>query len=485
MKPAFDGTDRSGAYAEFYSAADEQHAPQLSTSRLSRPMPGGVHAGLAALGAGSTHRASGDDLRVMAAHPNVFAHILPGRHAFGADGTVVLYPNAQLGRLAVGTSASIADYENAAFVGRPAASPNDRVDLGQRRFVTAPLSQLRFSRRIVCPEGGRPQPFSISNLLPHANLSASVLADEQGNRDEAVSRLRDIDILMLGHYPSTLGLLQQHAARSYQIVKNTDLDADDLSMAISHYRSYGDHILMNAILGGHRSLAGFLGHTMPERYGSEQQVHAWAQDFLYKFGAAQMYEPRELIERFDNDDELQLDTRALDKFLRHGDVISDVVVVKGMSSIRSDGDAEMSTAVYGRDYVRAFLMNQPIMYDGFLSTTFEPAQAKAFSEETDPATHPRYVIDFNDTTGKSEVLRRHALADLHNAEDVDQTFATMLVVRSRAGRGKVLDSSDAPGIGDEKELLFSGGHVLMPSMAIRCEKGYVLLADAYHRDFVR
>lgn len=50
-----------------------------------------------------------------------------------------------------------------------------------------------------------PQPFSISNLPPYANFSASVLADEHGNRDEAVSRLRDIDTLMLGHYPSTLG----------------------------------------------------------------------------------------------------------------------------------------------------------------------------------------------------------------------------------------------------------------------------------------
>lgn len=28
----------------------------------------------------------------------------------------------------------------------------------------------------------------------------------------------------------------------------------------------------------------------------------------------------------------------------------------------------------------------------------------------------------------------------------------------------------APGTGDEKERLFSGRHVLMPSMAIRCEK---------------
>ena len=484
MNPAIDG-DSSGAYAEFHSAADEQRAPQMPMSRPPRPMPGGVQAGLAALGAGSARRESSGDPRMMAARPHSFMPIPPGRHALGADGAVVLYPSAQMGRAAAGPSASIADYENAAFIRRPAMSPDDRVVLGQRRFVTAPLSQLRFCRRIVCPEGSMPQPFSISNLPPHANFAASVLADAQGNRDEAASRLRDINALMLGHYPSTLELLQHRAAQSYQIVKSTDPDADDLSEAISRYRSFGDHILMNAILGGHRSLAGFLGHTMAERYGSKEQVHEWAEDFLYKFGAGEMYEPHELIERFDNDHELQRDTRGLDTFLRHGHVISDVVVIKGMSSIRSDEDAEMSTAVHGRDYVRAFLMNQPIMYDGFLSTTFEPAQAKAFSSETDPATHPRYAIDFNDTTGKSEVLRRHALADLHNAEDIEQTFAIMLVVRSKAGRGKVLDSSSTPGIGDEKELLFSGGHVLMPSMAIRCQRGYVLLADAYHRDFVR
>ena len=145
-------------------------------------------------------------------------------------------------------------------------------------------------------------------------------------------------------------------------------------------------------------MAGFLGHTLPKRYDSEQQVLEWAKDFLCKFGGAQVYESHELIERFDNDHELQRDTRALDKFLLHGHVISDAVVIKGMSSIRSDEDAEMSTRVHGPDYVRAFLMNQPIMYDGFLSTTFEPAQATAFSGETDPATHPRYAIDFNGTT---------------------------------------------------------------------------------------
>jgi hypothetical protein len=485
MNPAINETDSSGAYAESHIDANQSRARQMPASRAAQPMPGGVHASLADLGARPAQGASGGDLRMMAALPNSFAHIPPGRHAFGADGTVLLYPSAQLGRPAVGPSTSIADYENAAFVRRPAMSQDDRVVLGQRRFVTAPLSQLRFCRRIVCPEGSSPQPFSISNLPPHANFSASVLADVQANRDEAASRLRDIDALMLGHYPSTLGVLQQHGAQSYQVVKNTDPDAEDLGEAINHYRSFGDHVLMNAILGGHRSLASFLGHTMPERYGSEEQVHEWAEDFLFKFGAGEMYEPKELIERFQNDDELQRDTRGLDKFLRHGHVISDVVVIKGMASIRSDEDAEMSTAVDGRDYVRAFLMNQPIMYDGFLSTTFEPAQAKAFSRETDPATQPRYAIDFNDTTGKSEVLRRHALADLHNVQDSDQTFAIMLAVRSKAGRGKVLDSSAAPGIGDEKELLFSGGHVLMPSMAIRCEKGYVLLADAYHRDFVR
>jgi len=485
MNPAINGTASIGAYAEFHSAADKHSAARTPT-RVPSPMPGSVPAGLVALSARPAHGATGGDLRMMAARPNLFMHIPPGRHAFGADGTVVLYPNARLGRSVVGPSASIADYENAAFVSRPGMSLEDRVILGQRQFVTAPLSRLRFSRRIVCPEGCMPPPFSISNPPPDANFAARVLADVRGNRDEAVSRLSDIDNLMLEHYPSTLAVLQQHAAQSYQIVKNADPDADDLPEAIARYRSFGDHILMNAILCGHRSLAGFLGHTMPERYGSEQQVHEWAEDFLYKFGGAEVYEPREVIERFNNDHELQRDTRYLDKFLRHGHVISDVVVVKGMSSIRSDEDAAMSTCVHGRDYVRAFLMNQPIMYDGFLSTTFEPAQATAFSGETDPAIHPRYVIDFNDTTGKSEVLRRHALADLHNAEDIDQTFAIMLVVRSKAGRGKVLDSrAAAPGIGDEKELLFSGGHVLMPSMAIRCKKGYVLLADAYHRDFVR
>lgn len=91
-----------------------------------------------------------------------------------------------------------------------------------------------------------PQPFSISNLPPYANFSASVLADEHGNRDEAVSRLRDIDTLMLGHYPSTLGLLQHYAAQSYRIIKNADPDADDLPEAIDHYRSFGDHVLMDA-----------------------------------------------------------------------------------------------------------------------------------------------------------------------------------------------------------------------------------------------
>lgn len=85
---------------------------------------------------------------------------------------------------------------------------------------------------------------------------------------------------------------------------------------------------------------------------------------------------------------------------------------------------------------------------------------------------------------RSEVLRRHALADLSSGTDKDQTSSIMLVIRTRQARGAVIDSSASPGIADEKEEPLAPGHVLVPSMAIRCEKGHVFLADAYHRDFV-
>jgi GNAT superfamily N-acetyltransferase len=375
-----------------------------------------------------------------------------------------------------GTPATVFQFE-------PGQTPADRVTIGDRQFVSAPLSAMRFARRLICPVGQQAQPFMISRL-PDPETTRTVLADRGGNRALAHQRLADINALMLGRYPSTLELLRRQSAAAARHLRHTDPYGSALEDAIGHYRSYGDNVLMNAIACGHKTIPEFLHATMPGEYPTDEDVMQWCEEFLSRYGGDSLgYEPDDVMHRFENHDELQRETRVLDRFLRIGPPMANVCLIKGISDITTDQAATMSTQVVGRDYVQAFLSGQQIMYDGFLSTTFEPDNAVEFAGGN-PATQPVYAVDFDDRSGRSEVLRRHALADLSSGADKDQTLSIMLAIRTRQARGAVIDSSASPGIAAEKEALLAPGHVLVPSMAIRCEKGYVLLADAYHRDFV-
>ena len=370
-----------------------------------------------------------------------------------------------------------------AFQLEPGQTAADRVTIGNRQFVSAPLSAMRFARRLVCPAGQQPQPFAIGRL-PDPVTTRAILADRGGNQAFAHQRLVDINALMLGRYPFTLELLRRQSAAAARHLRYTDPHGSELEDAVNHYRGYGDHVLMNAIACGHKTIPDFLHATMPGRYPTDEHMTQWCEEFLLRYdGRSIGYEPDDVMSRFENHDELQRETRVLDKFLRAGPPMVNVCLMKGISDITSDEAAVMSTQVVGHDYVQAFLSGQPIMYDGFLSTTFEPGVATDFAGGN-PATHPVYAVDFADRSGRSEVLRRHALADLSSDTDKDQAASIMLAIRTRQARGAVIDSSTSPGIADEKEVLLAPGHVLVPSMAIRCEKGYVLLADAYHRDFV-
>ncbi|GAB3086388.1 hypothetical protein GCM10027287_27140 [Bordetella muralis] len=335
--------------------------------------------------------------------------------------------------------------------------------------------------------GQGPQRFALSGP-PSSEATRAILADSQGNRAFAQERLADINALMLGKFPFTLELLQQQSAATAEHLRRTDPHGSDLKYAVDNYRSCGDHILMSAIICGHKTLRDFLHASMPGQYPTDddEKVQQWCEEFLLRYvsSAGVEYTPQDVMARFENDDELQREARLLDKFLKAGPPIADACVMKGIGAISDGETAAMSTRVAGRDYVRAFLSGQPIMYDGFLSTAFDPKAAADFAGG-DPSTRPVYAIDFADRSGRSEALRRHALADLSNPTIEDQAASIMLAIRTRQARGAVLDSSAAPGIADETELLLASGHVLAPVMAIRCEKGYVLLADAYHRDFVQ
>lgn len=370
-----------------------------------------------------------------------------------------------------------------AFKFKPGQSSADRVTINGKQFLSAPLATLRFARRIVGPIEQHPKPFKISGLPRLENIRL-ILSESDRNHEFACRRLVDIDKLMLAHYPATLRLLQQSSAAASKFLRQTDPESSsNLSIAIEHYRSYGDHVLMSAIACGYNTVFEFLDATMPGQYRTQEDVTLWCKQFLSRYSGDTYYEPDDVENRFSDPDQLQLETQILNKFLISGRPMSNVCLMKGVSEISCEESSRMSTRVVGRDYVRAFLSGQPIMYDGFLSTTFDPQVACDFAGGN-PAMTPIYAIDFNDTSGRSEVLRRHALADLSSDVYPDQTASIMLAIRTRQARGKVLDDSDAPYIVDEKEVVLAPGHVLFPVMAVRCEKGYVLLADAYYRDLL-
>ena len=366
-----------------------------------------------------------------------------------------------------------------AFKLHPQLGRGDFLRLDGQQFVTAPLSDLRFCRRIIGVAGHLPPKYAIS-APPPQNFASNVLESSTINRLEAEAALRNIGSLMLKHYPDTLTLLQQ---QYIQHEKQWDAQPEkqwNISTCVEDYRAYGDHILMNAIACGHHTLPEFLQGTFPGKLWTPEAVEQWINEFLSAYDGDEIYLPHELADRFEN--ELQGETTELDEFLRMGSPVTNVCVAKGIGHFCDTVDFPTSTSVNGFDYVRAFLSGQPIMYDGFLSATYEPREAAKFTNKVASGS-PRYVIDFSDSSGRSEVFRRHALSDLSNG-DQRQVASIMLVIRARSARASVLNSEACKGIPNQKEVLFATGHVLLPVRAVRCESGYVLFADAYHREFV-
>jgi len=493
MKPSVPGLGVNQGYQPNESV-DQQFILEASSQQTSRPSMRTPHSELAALRPRPLQPQAISGLMPLNSivppqvSPYIPPYIPPGRHVLASDGTVTLYPHSFDASLhhVFGQFCPTTDYDGTAFALLPTISPADKASFGQRQFETAPLNTVRFVRRIVAPVGipANPVVFPDPQKDP-SEFMDRVLSMRHENSIEAEKTLHDLHTIMLDQFPETTESLRQRGTQSFQHFEQTDPDALKIIAAIDHYSARGSHALMNAIVCGHHSLPESLDATMPGVYRSDSEVKELVSQFLVQCKGGADYESQDVQNRFDALNELQMETHALDRFLQYGPYISDVCVVKTIAQVTANADDISRMQVNGRDYVRAFLMNQPIMYDSFLSTDFDPRKAETIEtfSRNEFASRPQYVIDFTDTTGKSEVFRQDALADLNHAYE-DQISEIVLIVRAKACRGKMIDSIPSR-VRDGKKILLSSGHVLLPSMAVRCDQGYILFADAYHRDFIR
>jgi hypothetical protein len=82
-----------------------------------------------------------------------------------------------------------------------------------------------------------------------------VRQDTVRNRDEAEKVLGTMKGLLLDNFPFTQEVLSRKSlAQLADFVGDDEERRIELLSAIDHYRTLGDHVLMNAMLGGHQSL---------------------------------------------------------------------------------------------------------------------------------------------------------------------------------------------------------------------------------------
>ena len=349
--------------------------------------------------------------------------------------------------------------------------------LNGRLHRPVPLSLTAFIHRLVPLEAPQARD---TGAVPR-QVMAQVGQDTVRNRDEAEKVLGTLKGLLLDNFPFTQEVLSRKSlAQLADFVGDDEERRIELLSAIDHYRTLGDHVLMNAMLGGHKSLGAFLQAVAPGRYASEEDIEHYCEAFLDRYGGAKYYGPQDMLSRFEEEDGgLQDETRLLDRFLQGGSPIANLCLVKGMSHLTPHG-ADMTTQVDVPAYVRAFLANQPVMFGSFLSASCDWDEAVSFTSCEDIADRPLYSIDLADGSARSDALRAMCLASLSNPGD--KADAIVLVIKAVRAKGCLLDAVSPPPDGtSEKEVLLAPGHLLVPTMIVRCENGYVLMAEAHHR----
>ncbi|QVX17478.1 hypothetical protein [Pseudomonas congelans] len=274
-------------------------------------------------------------------------------------------------------------------------------------------------------------------------------------------------------------LSQQHYNRVPSHFKN------EISEALDDYQgSHGDNVLMNVAAMGFPDIHTYL-KSRDDAFEDEAEVDEFMTAFGHHYSAfTGMEDEQEELEDLKSrvDDRLKDPTRQLVQYLHNAPRLPDgVPLIKGVTG----GDNPITTQVDGRKTLGFALQGCALNFNGFLSTSSKYAAAVDFAGKM-PSTvlgSPEYVIDLTKNDEKNEILRRHALRELH-AGNID-TGSMLFLFKTKNSAGVSVNATQQAAnpnggehrLSSEDEILLAPGHFFVPEQVIVNKDGVAYMGS--------
>lgn len=192
---------------------------------------------------------------------------------------------------------------------------------------------------------------------------------------------------------------------------------DEISEALDDYQgAHGDNFLMNVAAMGFPDIRSYL-KTRDDTFEDEAEVDEFMTAFGHHYSAfTGLEDEQEELDELKSrvDDRLQEPTRQLVRYLHNAPRLPDgIPLIKGVTG----GDNPVTTQVDGAKALTSALQGCALNFNGFLSTSSKYSAAVDFAGRMPSSAlgEPEYVIDLTKDDEENEILRRHAMRELHSA----------------------------------------------------------------------
>lgn len=317
------------------------------------------------------------------------------------------------------------------------------------------------------------------NAIYPDGFKENVFLRREELRRQAMIEMKAILSMMPSCYPVTQEMVQ---ADHYQAALGDEQDMRRMNRALRLYQGGNegsDHVLMSIAAAGYKTLHQFLLNIDPEKYQHENEVDQFCDAFCDERRLSHC-DGLDVANRIET--VLQDATNVLVDFYKNLPALPSMVTVKALRSVSSGGEV---TGLFPapNEYVKAVLRGEVIRHSGFLSTTKEIAEAKEFNADhlDDVFSNMLSVISLDSADDANEVVRRELLALFESAYTPEKNV--FLFIRGDGAAGldaealsRAYVDNRLPGKKEfsEAEILFSPGHVFMPSHLIFGEEAVVV-----------
>lgn len=249
---------------------------------------------------------------------------------------------------------------------------------------------------------------------------------------------------------------------------------NEIINALTNYQAPGCDILMNIALQGYKSLRDYLLNLDPVKYASNAEVETYCKDMI-SYGHYDGYDPSELLSHFEND--IQNDIVALKTLLDNGVTLNGLTVATGAKMIDEPRQIDW------RNYVAAFLNSEPLHHNGFMRTSTMWDEASDFTDQNNPCSNARLILDLTDFSPDSLHQRAAVLKDLRDPNH--RTAVLIMILECNNAKGilthfNALNMHDTLDFSDQNTVLLAPNHVNIPKYLIQTDDGYVLIGNVTH-----